>query len=349
MLENRLILEINSNNLIKNYEYLLNKSQKQMIAVVKANAYGFGILEIVKILNKIGCNYFAVSRTSEINKILSLKINSLKILMLEVIEDFNILKNNKNIEMVVTDLELLKKLLNFGISPFQLHLRLDFGFARSGFKNFELPKLINFINKNNLKFKGIMGHIFSANLKDMNIISQNFTNIVTSIGKEKFEVIHLLNSEGTEKIKCEVATHIRCGQYLFGLQNQNINSNICKIFKLKGIIFDIISIDNLKYIGYSKIKKLKLGNLNRVGQLKIGYGDGFLKDFENCNVLINNKPYKIIHISMDISFVIVDNEVKNGDEVEIFYNLNENEKKIKKSSYEIFSLLNDRINKKVIE
>ncbi len=343
--KNSFIIEISRKKMIDNYEYLVRKTGKKMIAVVKSNAYGIGLRETVMILNENGCDYFAVSREREIKSILNMGLSGIKILFLDILEDFIILKENKNIEMVVTDIEVLKSCIKQGISCLQLHIRLDFGFCRSGFKVDELERLIDFIQSKNLRFRGIMGHLFSADKDDMEIIEKQFTEIVEKIGKERFEVIHLLNSDGVENIQCEIATHIRCGQHIFGLQTKGKNNkNIKKVFELKGKIFDITEIGKSEYIGYSKINDLILKGYKRVGQVKIGYGDGFLRKYENIMSIINNKKYRVIHISMDVSFVVVDENIKNGDEVELFFDFEEIEEK---ESCEVLVNLNERIERVV--
>lgn len=60
-------LTIDLNCLTHNYHVLRNQwsSQTKMIAVVKANAYGLGAVEIAKHLVKLGCDYLAVAYAQE--------------------------------------------------------------------------------------------------------------------------------------------------------------------------------------------------------------------------------------------------------------------------------------------
>ncbi|MGL5427689.1 MAG: alanine racemase, partial [Cetobacterium sp.] len=58
-------VKIDKNNIIHNFNYIKDSTKKEIISVVKANAYGHGLKEVVPILVEGGCKYFAVARKSE--------------------------------------------------------------------------------------------------------------------------------------------------------------------------------------------------------------------------------------------------------------------------------------------
>ena len=124
--------------------------------------------------------------------------------------------------------------------------------------------------------------------------------------------------------------------------------NIRRSFKLIGRVLDIKDIENLKYIGYEKKENLELENNKKIAKIRLGYGDGLSKRSENIMSIINNKKFKIIHISMDSSFIAVDKSVKKGDYVEIFHDLEEAINHLKVPHYEFLSCINDRIERDII-
>ena len=69
MINPNAVLEINSKNLIKNYKTISKYSNKSLTgAVIKANAYGLGDIEIYKKLYKAGCrNFFLATLNEAIN------------------------------------------------------------------------------------------------------------------------------------------------------------------------------------------------------------------------------------------------------------------------------------------
>lgn len=347
---NDFIVEVNRENLIYNYNYLRESQKKEIIAVVKANAYGHDIAKVVPILKESGCKYFAVARERETKKILDLKLEGIKILVLESVNDLELLKKEKSVEMTVISLDILKKCIDKGIPTDQLHLKLDFGFARNGITLDKLDELERFIKEKNLKFKGIMTHLFSAEKEDMEKIENEFFNIIERFGRDRFEIIHTQNSAGVLTIKGRGCTHIRCGTILFGLQEIGyFDPNVKRVFKLVGKVAGIKELKNLKYIGYEKKEDLNLEGFEKVAKIRIGYGDGLSKRSQNIMSIINNKEYKIIHISMDTSFILVDDDVKVGDEVEIFKDLDRAMEHLKVPHYEFLSCINDRIERKIVE
>ncbi|MGL5378086.1 MAG: alanine racemase [Cetobacterium sp.] len=341
------VILVNKENVIHNYNYIKKLRKKEIIAVVKANAYGHGIEEIVKILWSSGCKYFAVARECEAHKILSLKLNNIKILILETVENLEILTKNNNIEMVVNSLKDLEFLLKEKISTQQLHLKIDFGFGRNGVVEKDFSKLKKIIIEKDLKFKGFSTHVFAADYEDMVKIEKKFEYLLAELGKERFGVIHLQNSSGVMSIEGAVCTHVRCGTILLGLQELGYyDPNIKRVFKLIGKILDIKNIDELKYIGYQKKDKLYI-DTKKIAKIRLGYGDGFSKRSEGIMSIINNKKFKIVHISMDSSFILVDDSVKEGDLVEVFYDLEEAMNFLKVPHYEFLACINSRIKREI--
>lgn len=342
-------IKVSKENILHNYHYLKKFRNKDIIAVVKANAYGHGIENIVKFLSENGCEYFAVARECEAEKILSLKIKDIKIIILETVDELEILKNNENIHMVVNSFNDLLNLLDKGGSTEQLHIKLDFGFGRNGILEKDFFKLKELIENRNLKFKGLCTHVFAADYDDLISIEERFSKILKELGKDRFEIVHMQNSAGVMSVEGKFCTHIRCGTVLFGLQEIGYYiPSIKRSFRLDGKILDIKSIDDLKYIGYEKKENLNIGKYKKVAKIRLGYGDGFSKRSEGIMSIINNQKFKIIHISMDSSFILVDDSVKVGDEVEIFHDLEESINHLKVPHYEFLSCINDRIKREII-
>lgn len=340
---------IDQKALIHNYNYLKKIRNKKIIAVVKANAYGHGIENIVEILRKEGCEYFAVSREKEVERILKLNLKDIKILLLQSIENISILKKNKNVEMIVNSYEILEKLIEKEVCTEQLHIKIDFGFGRNGISENNLEKIKKIIKEKKIKFKGISTHLFAAEYDDMLEIERRFNIIIEKLGKENFEVIHMQNSAGVTSVKGNMCTHIRCGTTLYGFQDSGYYiGEIQKVFKLRGKISEIKEIETLKYIGYELKEDLHL-RAKKVALIKIGYGDGFSKRSEKIMSIINNKKFEILSVNMDCTYVSIDNSVKNEDEIEIFYDVEETKEHYKTYNCEFLIGLNENIEREILD
>ena len=86
-------LEINSENIKKNLEKI-RSINKNLICVIKDNAYGLGIENILPILLENGCNYFAVAYIDEAVKIREI-LENLKKENFEKNKKLKIIRNKK--------------------------------------------------------------------------------------------------------------------------------------------------------------------------------------------------------------------------------------------------------------
>ncbi|MGL5174769.1 MAG: alanine racemase [Cetobacterium sp.] len=341
---------LDKNNIIHNFNYIKNSTKKEVISVVKANAYGHGLKEVVPILAEAGCTYFAVARESEAIEILSLNLSNIRTLVFETIENLSLLKTHNSLEMCINSLSELKELIEKDIDFSQLHLKFDFGFARNGFTKDELNEIKNIIIKNNLHFKGAMTHFFSSNPEEIILIQKEFINWINFLGKERFEIIHSQNSAATILGLGEGSTHVRCGISLLGMLDPGIeDENIKRSWTLSGPIYNIKDFSSLDFIGYTRKNNIDTQTFNKVGKIKIGYGDGFAKNNTNIMCHINNKEFPIVHISMDTSFVLIDDSVQQGDSVEIYRDFNRCNSFLNMDHYEYTTLLNSRIPRIIVE
>ena len=219
MVINSIKMIINQKNLLSNIDYLKKLKGKNILPVVKANAYGHGVELIIKALYDGGQREVAVARYVEAENILKMNLGSdLKILVFESIGDIELIKNNPNLEIAINDFNELKDLIKAGIPSNRMQLKIDLGFGRNGISLSEIPELEKFTNENNLKFKGVFSHLFAVNYEDGLELIDLFSDVVNSIGKDKFEMIHLQNSAAVMNYNCDIATHIRVGMLTYGLQ-----------------------------------------------------------------------------------------------------------------------------------
>ncbi|MGL5355758.1 MAG: alanine racemase [Cetobacterium sp.] len=343
-------VRICKNSIIHNFNFIKNSTNKNIISVVKANAYGHGLKEVVPVLVEAGCNYFAVARESEAIELLSLNISNIKIIIFETIENLSFLKKHPNLEMCINSLSELKEMIHQNIDFSQLHLKFDFGFARNGFTKDEIYEIKDIVLKYNLHFKGAMTHFFSSTPEEMIDIQKKFMESIDFIGRERFQIIHSQNSIASLLGLGEGSTHIRCGISLLGMLDSGIeNHNIKRSWSLSGPIYNIKEFSNLNSIGYENKADVDTLGFSKVAKIKIGYGDGFSKRNTNLLCHINEKEFPIVHISMDTSFVLIDNSVQLGDKVEIYRDFEKCNAFLNMEHYEYTTLLNSRISRIIVK
>ena len=162
------------------------------------------------------------------------------------------------------------------------------------------------------------------------------------LGKDKFEMIHLQNSAATLTYDCKIVTHIRAGMLIYGLQDDGFyERNLKQIFSLESEISSIRNLENSKYIAYN-LKKSDC-NAKHIAKIKLGYADGFLKSNEGSFCLIGNREYKILQVTMDNTFLEVDESIREGDSVLLYHNVSLAALHNKMTIYELLTILSPRI------
>lgn len=345
MVINSIRMILDQNNLLHNIDYLKKSKNKKILPVVKANAYGHGVHLIVPILYKSGQKEFAVARFIEAENILKLNLgNDIRILVFESIGDIELIKRTPNIDIAINSMKEFKEAIEAGIAPKRMQLKIDFGFGRNGISTSEILELKNLIIKNNLYLGGIFTHLFAVEYVDGLKIIDEFTKIVNFIGKERFDMIHLQNSAAVMNYDCEIATHLRVGMLTYGLQEVGyFDSNLKQVFSLEGQVAGVRDVSNNKYIAYEIKESLDIPHCKYLAKIKIGYGDGFLKKNEKSKCIINNKEFRIAEVTMDNTFVEVDESVKEGDKVYLYRDITKEVDFIGMNIYELLTILSPRI------
>lgn len=345
MVINSIRMFLDQKNLLHNIEYLKKVKNKDILPVVKANAYGHGVNVIVPALYSAGQREFAVARYVEAENILKLNLgNDIRILVFESIGDMELIKNTPNIDIAINSMTELKEAIEAGIDSKRMQIKIDFGFGRNGVLHYEVSELKDYIIKNNLYLGGIFTHLFAVNYRDGLKIIEDFTEIVNSIGRERFEKIHLQNSAAVMNYNCEIATHLRVGMLIYGLQEVGYyDPNLKQVFSLEGQIAGVREVENSKYVAYELKSDLDIPDCKYIAKVKIGYGDGFLKKNEKSKCIINNKEFKIAEVTMDNTFIEVDESVKEGDKIYLYRDITKEVNFIGMNIYELLTILSPRI------
>ena len=343
-------LEINKENLEKNLEKI-RFINKNIICVIKDNAYGLGIENIFPILLENNCNYFAVAYIEEAIKIGEIlknfekekKLNFLenrkiKIMALNYIEPKNLkyaIENNVeltifNFSQLYDYLKILDK--SFKNTVLKIHIKVNSGMNRLGFNENEILELIEKIKKyemnsknNKLEIISIFSHISEAeNQIETEKQVEKYQNILKIFDENNIKYCYkhlqaspLLFKYG-EKYNYDFA---RVGMALYGMEPLSYDVGLLDVITVKSQIINIRNVKKNDKISYGS--KGIVNRDSKIGIISIGYAHGFQKQIENSEeayVLVNGQKAKIVgEICMDMIFVdLTDIEnVEVNDEVVI--------------------------------
>lgn len=311
----------NNINEIKKYV-----SNKKIIPVIKANAYGTYINKRLDVINNF--DIVAVAKVSEAIELREIGYEKEIFLLNQpsILEIEDILKNDVTVGL--SSLEFLNIVVeeNFKI---KIHLEIETGMNRTGIKIQDINKFVDILkNNHNVHVDGVYTHFSSADL------DQDYTNKQIELFKEAVNIIknnfsltyiHSSASNGLLNYDDGVSNAVRPGIIMYGYESFNgVNKliNLEPVCKLKTIITFLKELNENESISYGRsfISSKRM----TIATIPIGYADGLRRSLSNKGfVVINGKKCPIVgKICMDSAMVDVSevNDVKLGDEVFIFDN-----------------------------
>ena len=322
------------NNLLQ-LKSLAKKSNSKIMAVVKSNAYGHGMILISKLSEKYGVNYLGVNSIEEAIEIRESGIN-LPILILGYVSLDNLKYVPEfDVEVVIYNIKNLKKLqkeseLQNKIS--KIHLKIETGTNRQGIKIEKLPEILNFIgNLKNIKLGGIYTHF--ANIEDTTDHTyamkqlNRFKDAINILNNKKDVLLHTACSAATILFPETHFSMVRTGISIYGLwpsnetfvsaKEKNLKINLKPVLTWKSLIAQIKEVKAGNYIGYGCTYK---ANRNiKIGIVPVGYYEGYFRSLSNrAYVLVKGKRAQIIgRICMNMMIVDLTEikDVKIEDEV----------------------------------
>ncbi len=331
--------EINLDNIIQNYNNLKSQSKcNRVMAVVKANAYGHGAVEVSKTLESQGCDYFAVATLDEGVQLREGGIKS-KILVLGYVDvdgHETVLENDLIIS--ISDLqsaENLDRVAKLNNIKANIHIKIDTGMTRFGFNHKTCINDILQIGKlENIVIEGLYTHFSTADESDSKYTFKQFENFM-SVANEleanglHISLKHVSNSAATIMYPEMHLDIVRCGIAIYGYYP---SEEVCKEVVLKPSLViksKIVRIQEIdKDVAVSYGRKYITKDKTIIGTLPIGYADGFTRLlFEKANVVVAGEKVSVIgRICMDSCMIDITNienvgSIKVEDEVEIFGNV----------------------------
>ena len=358
------ILEISLKKINSNWKKINKHSNFKASAVVKANAYGFGLEEVATSLNQSGCNFFYVAQIEEGIKLRNrLKSDKIKISVLEgMIHHPEEYKKN-NLIPVINNLNQLNNFINYKKLYPQIRsiLHLDTGMNRLGLDSNELNHILkNISNISSLNFEFILTHFSNSNNKDDNFNYIQYEKILKINSYFKNQKISLSNTGGILLDKKFILDQTRPGIGIYGYDANGKNITLDKKnlnfpAKLKVPILQIRYAKQGDKVSYGRTETLNRDS--KLATIGIGYADGILRMLKkNISLMINGKSCRIIgSITMDSLIVdITDVNAKNlkvGSYLEL---INEelliqwNKSDLGISIYELFTLISNRVIRKYV-
>jgi len=343
---------------VKNIKKLIGE-KKELMAVVKGNAYGHDILEISSVVLENGATRLAVARLEEAIFLRKAGITvPILVLGLTLKPQAEFLVSY-DITPAVCEFEMIEKLSELAVQMnkrTKIHLKVDTGMGRIGIFPDDVLRFIKRIKAlKNVEIEGIFTHFSVADEKDKVYTEEQFRKfieILTILEKEgiKIPIKHVGNSATLLDLPHMWLDMVRPGLAIYGLDpskevKKSINLIPAQQFKTK-IVF-IKELPRGESISYGRTYITK--RRRRVASLPVGYADGYNRLLSNQGeVLVRGQRVPIIgRVCMDQCMIDVTNltQVEIGDEVvlwgrqgEEMITVEEIAQKIRTINYEIVHL-----------
>lgn len=351
--------EINIDAVVSNFNEIKKIVGKtvSVLAVVKADAYGHGAVEISKNLVDCGADMLGVATIEEALELRESGIKQ-KIVLLSGIqpdEASEVIKHDLTPTCyLVETLEALSKHASEHNKIINYHLKIDTGMTRLGIRNGELESFFNSLKKyGNLNLEGVFTHLSCAGETEKSYTEyqlENFKETLFALSDLNYShrYVHVANSAALQLFPCSHYNLVRPGILLYGSGNIT-GIDIRSVMKLKTKVVQIKKVPENTHVSYGGTFVTKRNSVLAV--LPIGYADGYLRKLSNrAKVSVNGMLCPVVGaVCMDLVIIDVTDvpDVQTGTEVVLFgdelVSIEDVSEWAETIPYEIMSLIGKRI------
>ncbi|MGN7946158.1 alanine racemase [Bacillus sp. 22446] len=299
----------------------------QLMAVVKANAYGHGDIEVARAALEAGADLLAVAFLDEA---ISLRNKGVKapILVLGAVPSeyvkvavrYNVIMTAYSIDWLREVVKVMKGQMG---QPIRFHLKIDSGMNRLGVKTIEqVSEVKELVHDHSfLQLEGVFTHFATADEKDENYFGMQvdtFKTLLQPLHTDKL-LIHCANSAAGLRFKDTLFNMVRFGISMYGLSpSEEIKDELP--FQLEEALSLHTKLAHVKPI--QKGESVSYGatyTANQdtwIGTIPIGYADGWIRKLAGTEVLVGGKRRKIAgRVCMDQFMVDLKKDIPAGEPV----------------------------------
>ena len=298
-----------------------------IIAVVKANGYGHGAVQIARKALQSGAVALAVALLEEALILREAGIVAPILVFGRISPEAAAVAAEQDITVSLYQSEWIQE-VNHQTLPqdLKVHLVLDTGMARVGLRTEEeLTELLDKLKQSsNIKLTGIFTHFATADEADLTYFRkqqsrlEQLLEVLHSQWPEPVAV-HTGNSAASIRFPKEMQHYIRFGVSMYGLYPSKVvkaeqTISLKPAFSLHSKLIHTKQIDPGYSVSYGATFTAE--EQEWIGTIPIGYGDGWIRKIQGLEVLVDGKRMPIVgRICMDMMMVRLDREYPVGTKV----------------------------------
>lgn len=300
-----------------NYQLLKNTfAPAKVMAVVKANAYGHGMLQVAKALESAGVDALGVA---DVQEAISLRMSGIKsriVCWLILPADLELAADHE-IEVGISTFEQLAAVTENN----KIHIKLDTGLGRNGFAEADLDRLVSELSGREVV--GIFSHLSNTSETEDRIQKDKFDQAVDKIRRAgvAFTERHLAASAASISYSDFHYEMVRCGIAVYGLtpfEDRELPLALQPAMRVVAKLVNVKKVSAGQGVSYGY--RYVTDKPTTLGLVPFGYGEGMPRISVGHNVLIAGKLYPVVgRVAMD-QFVVdlAGDEPAIGEDVVIF-------------------------------
>ncbi|ANU15113.1 alanine racemase [Planococcus halocryophilus] len=297
-----------------------------VIAVVKADAYGHGVLEIVKTVIENGVRMLAVATPDEALFLRNHGIDTELLVLGATPSQFIPIAQQHNIIVTAISLDWLSMAamhVEKNLDALKIHLKVDTGMRRIGVQVNEIDEAFGFIADHDFDFKGIFTHFATADEKDSPLFSQQVNAMNTILDKldDSSVMVHISNSAAAIMHPDLVCDAVRIGISLYGIApspyvGEEMDFELQPALSLETEMIQVKKLKAGEALSYGATYRAEQDEW--IATIPIGYADGMLRGLQGQDVLVKGKRVPIVgRICMDQCMVRLSERSLIGEKVQL--------------------------------
>jgi alanine racemase len=359
-------VEVGKKALKQNYDSIrrILEPNCKLMAVVKSNAYGHGLIDYTKTMDSFGVDWFGVDSIVEALKLRQEGVKKPILVLGYTLPDRFKDAIENNISITISNMDQIEDLRRFFATTqddtknLKIHLKFDTGMHRQGFFAVESNEITNRLKKiQDIEIEGVYTHFASAKNPAFPTDTKNqlaefeiIRNLFIDAGLKP--IFHSAASGSTMIFKESHFDMVRVGIALLG-QWPSAETRVAyqkdikliPALKWKTIVSEIKEIKNGERIGYGLTEILRRDT--KIAILPVGYWHGYKWSLSSVgNIIAKGQRAKVLgRVSMDMVTIDVTDikGAKVGDEVVLLGRDGANE-----ITAEEFALMSNSYNYEVI-
>lgn len=330
------VLEINLSAIVDNFNAIRSRilPTTGIACMIKASGYGAGSHELARTLQAQGATYLAVAVHDEGAELRRAGITMPILVLNPTVENFHSIFTD-NLEPEIYSLDFLRTLISeaerYDVREFPVHIKIDSGMHRLGFRKEDLPDVIQVLKSTDRVVpRSIFSHLCAAD----DPMEDDYTRMqfeyfdaccreLLAAFPDRKILRHILNSTGITRFPEYQLDMVRLGIGLYGIKTMHDGSqdDLRPVSSLHTVIISLKKWEAGTTIGYNRRGILKRDSV--IATIPVGYADGINRHlgYGNTRMIVRGVECPTVGtICMDACMIDVTDvpDVKVGDRVEVF-------------------------------